>query len=206
MSSENCWSEPLPHAFFLVVLSTAHRSVRNGHTEFSRELIARGAGINWRDSDGQTPLYWAIAHGETELVRVLVQHKADTNAGDKDKCTPLHLAAALNKPHLIEPLVEAGARYSALRSKGRTRCLRFHALLGAPHRIQCVGERRHAADSAGCGVFLWEFCSRADARQLWEQREQPGQGREDLSLLGSASVSAVASPACMQSTKPPELS
>ncbi len=81
------------------------------------QVIACGAEINSRNSDGVTPLMRAIYNGHAPMVSGLIAHGADLNAARADGFTPLLLAAFFGHADVVRILVEAGADLSST-----TRC------------------------------------------------------------------------------------
>jgi len=78
-------------------------------------------GVNVVDSDGHTPLYWAVSYGEREVIEYLIQQGADVNL-DRGMygVTPLHAAAQDRDHDMVRLLVEKGADPSAEDHQGRT--------------------------------------------------------------------------------------
>ena len=56
----------------------------------SQLLLERGANVNSRDKDHETPLLLAVRYESPDLVRFLLKHGADPNLENKDGKTPLH--------------------------------------------------------------------------------------------------------------------
>lgn len=57
-------------------------------------LLERGAEVNSRDQDGQTPLSWAAEKGRESVVQVLLENRAGINSKDNNYGrTPLSWAA-----------------------------------------------------------------------------------------------------------------
>ena len=85
-------------------------------------LLDRGADLNARDDDYQTPLHTAAWFNETpEVIRTLVDGGADVDARDNWGDTPLHTAARYNEsPDVIRALVDAGADPNARNDNGHT--------------------------------------------------------------------------------------
>ena len=71
--------------------------------------LERGADVNVRDANGETPLHWAAEEGKKETVALLLEHGADVNARGEDGATPLHWAAAWGRKEIAALLLEHGA-------------------------------------------------------------------------------------------------
>jgi len=77
-----------------------------GRTHMVKELIRRGASVNYADADGDTPVFMAAREGYTDLARVLVELKADAHKANNDGETPLHGAAGRGHMAIVKYLVE----------------------------------------------------------------------------------------------------
>lgn len=75
----------------------------------AKELLSRGAPINWQDAIGRTPLHKAVFGDTRRFLRLLIEHKANLNIADKCGWTPLILASRTNRMAIVHTLVEAGA-------------------------------------------------------------------------------------------------
>eukprot|EP01118_Nematostelium_gracile_P016970 TRINITY_DN7126_c0_g1_i1.p1 TRINITY_DN7126_c0_g1~~TRINITY_DN7126_c0_g1_i1.p1 ORF type:complete len:445 (-),score=75.85 TRINITY_DN7126_c0_g1_i1:134-1384(-) len=75
-------------------------------------LISRGADVNRRNKNGETPLHKAILNGSLRLmmVKMLIAHKADVNATSDRGETALHYAVRLQRRDLVKTLLVAGAK------------------------------------------------------------------------------------------------
>nr|CAH0112680.1 unnamed protein product [Daphnia galeata] len=73
--------------------------------EMDRILKEGKFGINDRDKDGRTPLYYAVCADNLNSVSYLLEKGADPTIGDKDGFTPFHMAAGLNKETKILELL-----------------------------------------------------------------------------------------------------
>jgi ankyrin repeat protein len=51
-------------------------AAQGGHAEIVKALLANGAEVNAKTTDGSTALIIAVAHGHTEIVDFLKQHGA----------------------------------------------------------------------------------------------------------------------------------
>lgn len=70
-----------------------HWAADRGHSDVVRLLLARGATVDCRDAEGQTPLHYAASCGHVEAARALLEAGADPAAGDGDGVTPAEGAA-----------------------------------------------------------------------------------------------------------------
>jgi ankyrin repeat protein len=95
-----------------------HYAVRAGHESVARLLIAKGAQVNFDDSEdmGRTidsPLHIAAYEGNVDIVRLLITSGANIDANDNSQSTPLHLAAFKGHKDVVELLLSHGAKIDA---------------------------------------------------------------------------------------------
>jgi len=69
-------------------------------------LIDKGAQLEAKDIDGNTPLHWAARQGHVEIVRLLCDQRADVEARDNDEWRPLHWAAYCGHITVVKELIE----------------------------------------------------------------------------------------------------
>ena len=62
---------------------------KNDQTNVTKLLITKGATIDAKDKDENTPLHFAARSGNTGIVELLIENGADTNAQNKYGYTPL---------------------------------------------------------------------------------------------------------------------
>jgi len=77
-----------------------------GRKRMVKELIRRGALVNYADKYGSRPVHMAALEGYTELVRVLVELKADAHKANSYGWTPLQAAAYNGHMAIVKCLVE----------------------------------------------------------------------------------------------------
>lgn len=91
-----------------------------GDVERVRLLIAAGADVHEKTSDGETPLISAVMGGQTEIVREMLKAGADPNDCGY-ALSPLAFASARGDTEIFRLLVEHGAEVNPPRSSDRTR-------------------------------------------------------------------------------------
>lgn len=124
-----------------IYVETGHElwaAIESGDRDKIELLFSRGARVNEKNRNGDTPLQWATWRGKPELVRLLISHGADytifaassvgdinrvkdilianpaeVNAREKNYGTPLHLACAKGHKEVAELLIFHGARIDA---------------------------------------------------------------------------------------------
>ncbi|PMD50443.1 ankyrin, partial [Hyaloscypha bicolor E] len=84
------------------------------------ELLKRGHDLEATDSDGQTPLMWAIDNGNDELVEVLLPKEASIDKFDTLKRTALHHAASIGQIVSMDLLIQRQANVEARDLQGQT--------------------------------------------------------------------------------------
>ena len=74
-------------------------------------FLEKGADVNHRDNDGNTPL---ILGGDIDMVKALVEAGADVNARNSNGDTPLHRALEEGRIREAKYLLRKGADYNVL--------------------------------------------------------------------------------------------
>ena len=96
-------------------------AAKNGNIVAVKQLLADGADVNARDSNGRAPLHHAVKSQKRETVEFLIAHGADVNGG---YTRPLHIAVRPRGPgsvgatSIIELLINAGADVNAMTTSG----------------------------------------------------------------------------------------
>ena len=86
-----------------------HSAVRKGSLPVVRYLFAKGARVNAKHINLDTPLHVAARSGDLTIVEFLVSKGADVNATNDAADTPLHAAARSGNLAIAEFLVSKGA-------------------------------------------------------------------------------------------------
>ncbi|KAK3143337.1 hypothetical protein QOZ80_4AG0299120 [Eleusine coracana subsp. coracana] len=87
-------------------LGDIHVSAREGAIDDIVKQLAAGVEVNARDSEGRTPLHWAVDRGHLHTVEVLANANADLNAQDNEGQTALHYAVLCEREDIAELLVK----------------------------------------------------------------------------------------------------
>jgi ankyrin repeat protein len=108
-----------------------HLAAKNGHKDVAELLLANGADINARDSNGGfTPLDLALSsYHYKDIVEFLLARGADANARSDQGLTPLQEAAMRGQKDTVNLLLGKNADVNARDEKGNTPLL-WALLLG----------------------------------------------------------------------------
>jgi ankyrin repeat protein len=86
---------------------------RNDPPELLAALIAAGADVNAKDTEGRTPLLIAIIRKNDKAIKTLIDAGVDLESPLRDGKTPLMVAASNNNFEAIIALIKAGADINA---------------------------------------------------------------------------------------------
>ncbi|KAI4337990.1 hypothetical protein L6164_016348 [Bauhinia variegata] len=90
-------------------MDAVHGFAREGDVANLLKSIESGVSVNLKDSEGQTPLHWAVDRGHLNVTELLVSKNANVNAKDNDGQTPLHYAAVCEREDIAQYLVKHNA-------------------------------------------------------------------------------------------------
>ena len=83
-------------------------------------LLAERADPNQTESDGSTPLHWAVHHDDAELVARLIEAGAQVGAANDYGATPMSEAAVAANAAVLRALLAAGANVDSPNADGQT--------------------------------------------------------------------------------------
>ncbi|KAL1353034.1 hypothetical protein HN51_016979 [Arachis hypogaea] len=90
-------------------MDAIHGFAREGDAVNLLKCVENGVSVNVKDSEGRTPLHWAVDRGHLNVTELLISRNADINAKDNDGQTPLHYAVVCEREAIAEYLVKHNA-------------------------------------------------------------------------------------------------
>ena len=114
-------------------------------------------GLDPEQSEGMTPLHWAVLSVENERVRKLINHGADVNAENVFGYTPLHISMLNGNIEAAVLLLEKGADVGAIDHLGTTP-LHLAARRGMREAVEMLiskGADPRAEDNLGLTPIRW---------------------------------------------------
>ncbi|XP_015785680.1 protein phosphatase 1 regulatory subunit 16A [Tetranychus urticae] len=102
------------------MIDETRASVENRMLLDLRKVAEEGGDLEFRDSQGATPLHIAAANGYSAVVEFLLDNHVSTDVVDNDLWQPIHAAACWGHPDVLEQLVQAGADLNAKTKNGET--------------------------------------------------------------------------------------
>jgi ankyrin repeat protein len=171
----------------------AYQAIRNNDLT-SLRVVVKEAGVDHKDSLGQTPLILAAAFGSPEAVEFLLASGADPKAASNAGLTALH--ASRGEAKIVRLLLSRGADAKARTQLGKTPLIVAASSSGAEEAVRLLIERGadvNEADSTGFTPLMG--AARADdtsiARVLIEKGADAaavaaGVGQSSTALMAAA--------------------
>ncbi|MDB6063834.1 MAG: Ankyrin repeat-like protein [Pedosphaera sp.] len=101
-----------------------HAAARAGRKTIAEALLAHGANVNAKDSNGSTPLHLAAQAGYKAVAELLLAHKADFSIKDTSGRAVLDAAVDGGNRSIVEWLLENHADVNSRDSNGKTPLMR----------------------------------------------------------------------------------
>jgi ankyrin repeat protein len=95
-------------------------AARAGDSLVALELLKHHADVNAAESDGTTPLHWAVYKNDVPLVQALIKAGADVNVMNDFGSSPLSEAAVTGNVAVMDALLKAGADPESPNADGQT--------------------------------------------------------------------------------------
>jgi ankyrin repeat protein len=95
-------------------------AARNNDRAAAIGLLAERADPDQTESDGTTPLHWAVHHDDAELVQRLLQAGARVDVANDYGATPMSEASVTANPAVLGALLDAGADVDSANADGQT--------------------------------------------------------------------------------------
>ncbi|CAI0397477.1 unnamed protein product [Linum tenue] len=101
-------------------MDAVHAYAREGDADNLLKSINDDVSVNSKDSEGRTPLHWAVDRGHLNIVELLAGRNADINAKDNEGQTALHYAAVCEREGIAEFLVKQNANINVKDNDGKS--------------------------------------------------------------------------------------
>jgi ankyrin repeat protein len=132
--------------------------IQNGRRAEALRLIDSDGDVNRVQSDGTTPLHWAVYREDPALVDRLLEAGADPSVTNRYGSSPLAEAVKIADAALVETLLEAGADPEAVNADGQT-ALMLAARTGsvdvAKHLIEHGADVNAEESFRGQTALMW---------------------------------------------------
>jgi len=112
-----------------------------GDVKTAEGIVKNRINLNYKDTSGLTPLYYAICFNYTNLAKLMINNGSNINARDLQGYTPLHYAAQIGNEEIFNLLVKRGAKIDVISDDGIT-LLHFAAYGGNISIINTLLEKK----------------------------------------------------------------
>src|SRR5437868_398375 len=85
------------------------KAAKDGDAAAVRALLVKKADVNAAESDGTTPLHWAVYKDSLDMVDLLITAGANAKTVNRYGMTPLSLASTNGNTDIVVRLLKAGA-------------------------------------------------------------------------------------------------
>lgn len=96
-----------------------HLAAAIGHENIVKKLLAAGADVNGKDSEGATPMHYAANCGQMNVVQFLLDNGADVKVMNGNLVTCLHFAVKGGNQELIKLFLKLGLEINAVDGDGK---------------------------------------------------------------------------------------
>ena len=96
------------------------QALKSGDRATALDLARQKDAATAAETDGTTPLHWAVRQDDLELVERLLDAGADVAAANRYGITPVHLAAVNGSTAVLTQLLDAGANVNTAGIEGET--------------------------------------------------------------------------------------
>ncbi|KAA3454874.1 acyl-CoA-binding domain-containing protein 1-like [Gossypium australe] len=90
-------------------MDAIHIFAREGELDNLLKCIESGVSVHLQDSEGRTPMHWAVDRGHLKIAEALLSRNANVNAKDNEGQTPLHYAVMCEREDIAKFLVKQNA-------------------------------------------------------------------------------------------------
>lgn len=127
--------EPSPRGVTLLM-----RAAYLGKVETVNLLLVHGANVNAKDTDGDTPVAYAVSGKNVDVISALSDKGADVNSKAELDRTPLMAAAGDGDLNIVNCLIDHGALLNIIDAHGTT-ALMFAAGFKQPRAVRALLRR-----------------------------------------------------------------
>jgi ankyrin repeat protein len=146
-------------------------ATKNGDVHKIRELLARGANVNWKDSQGETPLMQAA---DLSTVRLLLEEGANVDDKNNYGFTALIRASSLGLSSVVKALLEKGANVDSKNKYGNT-ALMSAAMKGYIEVVEILlGKGADPAATNNIGKTAMMFARERDYEEIVRRLKAAG--------------------------------